>query len=186
MSPLISIPREALAGLLRAAGSPLTPEQYLASLPELSTYKKYAGRAWAAAISKYCILVVAVLSVVLLPILGFSVENLIIVAGLATVTFFEFRVHRYFRENNPEAPRLGFRNQSCFAAAILIYCLYHACAPLQLSSQDMSLIEENNLIDPGTLKNMTRIFYLFIAIIAGGSQFGLAWYYRNAQVRAKG
>jgi len=181
MNPLISIPREALAELLRAAGSPLTPEQYVASLQDADVYKRYPGRAWAAAISKYCLLVVAILSVVLLPFLGFDIENIIIVAGLVTVTFFEFRVHRYFRENNPEAPNLGFRNQSCFASAILIYCLYSAFAPLQLPPQDMNLIEENNLIDPGTLANIGRIFYLFIAIVAGGSQYGLARYYRNAK-----
>ena len=181
MNPFISIPREALAELLRAAGSPLTPEQYVASLQEADVYKKYPGRAWAAAISKYCLLVVAILSVVLLPILGFDIENMIIVVGLVTVTFFEFRVHRYFRENNPEAPSLGYRNQSCFAAAILIYCLYHAFAPLQLPPQDMNLIEENNLINPSTITNIGRIFYLFIAIVAGGSQYGLACYYRSAK-----
>ena len=185
MNPFVSIPREALAELLRASGSPLTPEQYLASLQEADDYKRYPSRAWAAVISKYCILVVAILSVVLLPILGFDFENMIIVAGLVTVTYFEFRVHRYFCENNPQAPSLGFRNQSCFAAAILIYCLYHAFAPVQLSSQDMNLIEENNLIDPATLKDMGRIFYLGIAVVAGGSQFWLACYYRSAQVRAK-
>jgi hypothetical protein len=185
MNPLISIPREALAELLRASGSPLTPEQYLASLPESGAFKKYPGRAWAAAVNKYCILVVAILSVVLLPFLGFDVENLIIVAGLATVTFFEFRVHRYFCENNPQAPSLGYRNQSCFAAAILIYCLYHAFFTFQLPVQDMNLVEENNLIDPGSLKSLARIFYLGIAIVAGGSQYGLACYYRSAQIRTK-
>jgi len=105
--------------------------------------------------------------------------------GLATVTFFEFRVHSYFRENNPKAPSLGYRNQSCFAAAILIYCLYHAFFTFQFSAQDMNLVEENNLIDPNSLKSLFRLFYLCIAIIAGGSQFGLACYYRGAQVRPK-
>ena len=181
MNSLISIPREALAELLQAVGSPLTPEQYIASLPETGLFKKYKSRAWAAAMSKYTILMVAILSVVLLPFIGFDLENLIIVAGLITVTVFEFRVHRYFCENNPKAPILGFRNQSAFAAAILIYCLYHAFAPLQLPTQDMNLIEENNLIDVGQLKNLTRIFYLGIAIIAGGSQYGLALYYRSAK-----
>lgn len=185
MNPLIPIPREALAELLRASGSPLTPEQYAASLQERDIYKKYPSRAWAATVNKYCLLVVAILSVVLLPILGFDFENMIIVAGLATVTYFEFRVHRYFCERNPNAPTLGFRNQSAFAAAILIYCLYHAFAPLQLPTQDMNLMEENNLIDPSTLKEIGRTFYLFIAVVAGGSQFGLAWYYRSAQVGTK-
>jgi len=183
MNPLISLPREALAELLRASGSPLTPEQYVASLTEVAAYKKYPRRALAAAISKYCLLLVAILAVVCLPLVGFDLEDLIIVAGLATVTFFEFRVHRYFRENNPQAPSLGFRNQSAFAAAILIYCLYHAFSTFQLPVQDMNLIEENNLIDPSALKNLTRIFYLGIALVAGGSQFGLAWYYRGAQIR---
>jgi len=183
MNPLISIPREALAELLRASGSLLTPEQYLASLPELSTYKKYPGRAKAAAVSKYFLLVVAVLAVVLLPILGFGFENLVIVAGLATVTFFEYRVHRYFRDNNPKAPNLGFRNQSCFAAGILIYCLYHAFSTFQIPLQTQTLVEENNLIDLNMLGSLVRVFYLSIAVIAGGSQFGLAWYYRGAQIR---
>ncbi len=185
MNPFISIPREALAELLRASGSPLTPEQYLASLADRDIYKKYPGRAWAAAINKSCLLLVAILSVVCLPVLGFDLENLIIVAGLATVTFFEYRVNRYFREGNPEAPGLGFRNQSAFAAGILIYCLYHAFSTFQIPVQDMNLIEENNLIDPNALKSLTRLFYLGIAIVAGGSQFGLACYYRSAQVQAE-
>jgi hypothetical protein len=185
MNSLISIPREALAELLRASGSPLTPEQYVASLQDMDVYKKYPGRAWAAAVSKYCLLVIAVLAVVLLPFLGFDFENLIITAGLATVTFFEFRVHRYFRENDPKAPGLGYRNQACFAAAILIYCLYHAFTPFQLSHDAMTMIEENNVIDASTLNSLARLFYLSVAVIAGGSQFGLACYYRSAQVRTK-
>jgi hypothetical protein len=183
MNPLISIPREALAELLRASGSPLTPEQYLASLPDLSTYKKYPGRAKAATVNKYCLLVVAVFAVVGLPFLGFSFENLIITAGLVTVTFFEYRVHRYFRENNPEAPKLGFRNQSAFAAAILIYCLYHALVPTSIPIPS----EYREVMDPdmtGLMQGFERIIYLIIGIVAGGSQFALALYYRSAQVRA--
>lgn len=182
MNPLISIPREALADLLRAAGSSLTPEQYVASLPEVTIYKKYPGRAWAAAISKYCLLVVTILAVMCLPVVGFDFEDLIIVAGLAMVTYFEFRVHCYFCENNPKAPSLGFRNQSCFAAGILIYCLYHALAPASIAIPS----EYREVMDPSTtglVQGFERLFYLIIAIVAGGSQFGLAWYYRNAQVR---
>jgi len=181
MDPFISIPRQALADLLKTVGSSLTPEQYVASLPQLSTFKKYPSRAWAAAINKYCILVVAVFSVVLLPMLGFDLENIVIIIGLGAVTFFEYRVHRYFRECNPEAPGLGFRNQACFAAAILIYCLYHAFAPVQMSADSMSMVEENNLIDPVMLKSMMRLSYLGIAVVAGGSQFALACYYRSAK-----
>jgi hypothetical protein len=181
MNPFISIPRQALAELLKTCGSPLTPEQYVASLPELSTFKKYPSRAWAAIINKYCILVVTVLSVAFLPILGFDLENLIIIAGLAAVTFFEFRVHRYFLDCNPEAPSLGFRNQSCFAGAILIYCLYHAFSTFQMPADAMTMVEENNVIDPEMLKSVTRLFYLGIAVVAGGSQFALACYYRSAK-----
>ena len=179
MNPIVSIPREELAELLRASGSPLTPEEYLAALADADIYKRYKSRAWAAAISKYCLLLVAILGVVALPIVGFDIEDLIIVAGLVTVTFFEFRVHSYFKENNSSAPRLGYRNQTAFAAAILIYCLYHAFAPLQIPTEDMNMIEQNNLIDPAQLKNLTRIFYLGIALVAGGSQYALAVYYRG-------
>jgi hypothetical protein len=134
--------------------------------------------------SKYSVLVVAVAAVLLLPVLGFGFENLVITVGLITVTFFEYRVHRYFREKNPLAPSLGFRNQSAFAAAILIYCLYHAFTPFQIPLEAQNMMEDNNLIDPSALKGLVRTSYLFIAILVGGSQFALAWYYRSAAVRA--
>ena len=186
MPSFIAIPREALADLLRAAGSPLTPEQYVASLPQpdLGAYRKYPGRAVAAAISKYFILVVAVLGVVGLPFLGFTFENVIIVVGLVTVTFFEYRVHRYFRECDPRAPGLGFRNQAGFAGGIVFYCLYQAFTAFQIPHDTMTLIEQNNLIDLNTLRSLVRIFYFGIAVIAGGSQLGLALYYRAARVKA--
>ena len=181
MNPLISIPREALAELLRASGSPLTPEQYAASLAELDIYKKYPGRAKAAAWSRNVLLVVAVLAGVCLPF-GFDLEDVVIVIGLATVTFFEFRVHRYFRENNPEAPGLGFRNQSCFAAGILIYGLYHALVPTSIPIPS----EYREVMDPdmtGMIQGFERIFYLIVGLVGGISQFCLAWYYRSAQTR---
>jgi hypothetical protein len=179
MKSLISIPREALAELLRVSGSPLTPEQYLASLQEADTFKKYPGRARASAWSKNILLVVAVLAGVCLPF-GFDLEDVIIVIGLATVTFFEYRVHRYFCEDNPEAPGLGFRNQSCFAAAILIYGLYHALVPTQIQIPS----EYRDVMDPdmtATMQSLERVFYLVIGIVGGVSQYGLAWYYRSAQ-----
>ncbi len=188
MNPIISIPREALAELLRASGSPLTPEEYVASLSDLNTYRKYAGRAKAAAISKYTLLIVAIFGVLFAAwstlFFGFDLENLIIAAGLVTVTFFEYRVHRYFRDWDPRAPSLGFRNQAAFAAAILVYCLYHAFSSFQMPLQSQTLVEENNLIDPAQLKSLARLFYLVIAIVAGGSQFALAWYYKRAEVRS--
>jgi hypothetical protein len=183
MNPLISIPRDALADLLRASGSPLTPEQYLASLPESGIYRKYKSRALAAAINKYCLLVVAVFGVVTLPFLGFSVENVIIVIGLITVTCFEYRVHRYFLERNPAAPGLGFRNQSLFAAAILLYCIYSGFSASHLFAETPGLVEENNVIDPEMFKTVAKLFYAIVAIVAGGSQFGLACYYRSAEVK---
>jgi hypothetical protein len=181
MKPLFSIPRDNLAELLQAAGSPLTPEEYVASLPLRDDFRKYPGRAWAAAVSKYFLLIVAILSVVSLPFVGFDLENVIIVVGLVTVTFFEYRVHRYFLEENPDAPRLGFRNQALFAAAILIYCLYHA---LIVSAAPLPA-EYREVMDPSTagmVQGLERVTYFIVAIVAGGSQFGLAWYYRSAQV----
>ena len=184
MANLISIPRQALADLLAAAGSNLTPEQYLASLPDMGVYKKYASRTVTAAWSKNILLLVAVLSAiwVCLP-MGFSIEGVILAVGLGVVTFFEYRVHRYFRDLNPEAPSLGYRNQTCFATAILIYGLYHACLPFQLPVDTQALIEENNMIDPGTLRLCVQAFYVFIGALGFVSQYGLAWYYRLARAQ---
>jgi hypothetical protein len=179
MNPFFSIPREALAELLKNSGSPLTPEQYAASLPQVDIFKKYAARARVSAWSKTILLVAAVLAGLCLPF-GFDLEGVIIVAGLAAVTFFEHRVNRYFREGNPEAPNLGFRNQSCFAAAILIYGLFHAFVPSQIQIPT----EYREVMDPNTtamIQAFEKVFYLIIGFVGGISQFGLAWYYRRAQ-----
>lgn len=180
MNSYISIPREALAELLLAAGSPLTPEEYLASLPSLDmdAYKKYPARVKTSAWSKNILLVVAVLAGLGLPF-SFDLEDVIIAIGLATVTYFEFRVHRYFSDSNPEAPSLGYRNQSCFAAAILIYGLYHAFVPTSIPSQVSDLIDPTMMT---MIMGLERIFYLVIGIVGGVSQFWLACYYRNARV----
>ena len=45
----------------------------------------------------------------------------------------------------------------------------------------MAMVEENNVIDPKTLQPWCEMFYFVIAVIAGGSQFALAWYYRSAR-----
>jgi hypothetical protein len=177
MKNLLSIPREALAELLQAAGSPLTPEQYLASLAASGPSVKYRNRAWVAAVSSGTFVVLSVLSLLLLPLLGFDLEDVIVVAGLATVTFFEYRVRRYFLEGNPAAPGLGFRNQAIFAAAIMIYCLYHAFAPIQVPAEYSSLLDPDTM---ASLRSLTQLFYLLIGIVGGLGQFGLAWYYRVA------
>jgi hypothetical protein len=180
---LLSIPRQALADLLAASGSTLTPEEYLASLTDLTTHQKYRGRVSASAWSKNILVVVAILAAICMPF-SFDLEDVIIVAGLATVTFYEYRVNRYFREGNPEAPTLGFRNQSAFAAAILIYGLYHAIVPSHLPAEMQGLIQDNNLADPATLQlvqGMERTSYLIVGVVGGVSQFGLAWYYRTAR-----
>ena len=184
MANRINISREALTALLQASGSPLTPEEYLASLPDSGEYKSYPSRARAAALSKSILIIVAVLSAIwiCLPI-GFSIEGVIIVAGLVAVTFFEYRVHRYFREENPKAPGLGFRNQACFATGILIYGLYHALFPHPLEIP----AEYQDMIDPSQLAMipaLERVFYLVIGGVGFASQFGLAWYYRSARIKA--
>ena len=191
MDPLISIPREALAELLKAAGSPLTPEEYIASLPNIRTCQRYSSRAKAAAVSKYVLLVATVIGVLLTPLFwrffGFNLENSIVTAGLVVVTCFEYRVHRYFRERDSRAPGLGFRNQSGFAAAILIYGLYHASSLSQVPLPGQMMYETNNAINPDTLnllQSSGRIFYLVLGVVGGLSQFGLAWYYRTARIQA--
>lgn len=201
MNPFVTIPRESLAELLRNSGSTLTPEEYVASLNEVqsdSAYRKYRSRAWVAAMSKYTLIVIAAAAIAFAGFdliyaaytfisgsraeSGFSPENILVAIGLVAVTFFEYRVHKYFRENDPRAPDLGFRNQSLFVVGILIYCLYHAFAPVAMSTDTQNAMSQAG-VDMGMVTAVSRGFYLLIAIVAGGSQFGLACYYRAAKVR---
>jgi len=187
MNPYITIPRESLAELLRNAGSPLTPEQYLASLQQVqqaSPFRKYRSRAVAAAISKYSLLVVAVAGVFLVPFIGSYVENGIVLAAIWAVTIVEFRVHRYFRENDPRAPALGYWNEALFSVVILTYCIYHAYRPPAMSKDMMMLVETNNLVSQDFIKGLWRTIYMILGVVVGGSQFGLACFYRSARLPA--
>ena len=113
MPPYLPIPREALAELLRAAGSPLTPEEYPGrAAARRGLPKKYRGGPWRPPSANTASLVAGV-GVVTLPFLGITVENIIIVIGLVTVTYFEYRVHRYFRDGDPGA-------RSRFSQSILV------------------------------------------------------------------
>jgi hypothetical protein len=142
--------------------------------------QQYRGRITAAWWSKTLLAIAAVISVLLLPF-GFDVWSALLVAGVLTVTFFEFRVHHYFRTGDTRAPGLGFRNQSCLAAAILLYGLYHALRPEPIESMlPQWYIEMVGTDAVDSLQTTIRDGYLLIGILGGLSQFGLAWYYRSA------
>ncbi len=141
----------------------------------------YRGRISAAWWSKTLLAFAAVLSVIILQF-GFDLGDALVVAGVLTVTFFEFRVHHYFLTGDPRAPDLGFRNQSGFAAGILLYGLYHAFHPTDI--QALISPELAGYIDEPTIESMKMMIkngYLTVGILGGLSQFGLAWYYRNAK-----
>lgn len=140
---------------------------------------RYASRVSAAWWSKTLLAIASVLSVLILPF-DFDLWSAVIVAGVLTVTFFEFRVHHYFLTGDPRAPDLGFRNQSGFAAAILAYGLYHAGHPMPIPASIRSLLDDTTLdLIESTIKNG----YLAIGLLGGLSQFALAWYYRSAKAR---
>jgi len=184
MDRFVTIPREALDSLLKASGSPLTPEQYLANLREpTDEFRKYRSRAIMAAVSKYCLLVAAVLSVLFTCTpWGFGFESVLISILLVVITYFEFRVHSAFRNQRPEAPIWGFRNQAAFSAIIVIYCFYRAFTPTQLPSG------YREMMDPDTARILrigTFVIYMVIAVVAGLSQFGLAWFYRTARTSTR-
>ncbi len=182
LSPLLFVPRDALAQLLQAAGSAQTPEEFVAALPQIEAYGKYAARASAAAWSKYVLYVVAAFAL-LCTVFSFGVENLIILVWLSLVAFLESRVHRGFQQGDPGAPDLGFRNQAGFAAGILVYGLYHAATVGSSSILD----ELNGSFDPPMIAAIElgmRAFYLFIGVVGGVSQFWLGWYYRGAKFPA--
>jgi hypothetical protein len=137
---------------------------------------KYRGRARAAAWSKSILAVAAVLSVLLLPF-GVDFESVVIVIGVVVVTFFEYRVHRYFVEGDGRGPVLGFRNQSGFAAVILVYGLYHFVAAVPVPPELRGMIDDQSL---QLIQTTIRDGYLAIGLLGGLSQFALAWYYRQA------
>jgi hypothetical protein len=178
MGRMISVPRAALENLLRQAGSPLSPEEFVAEQPEARVAERYAGRMRAAAWSKYILALVLFFGVVI-TLVSFDLENVVVLILLVVVTGFEFRVHRYFVEGDPRAPRLGFVNQACFAAGIAIYGLAHAIltASSQIPEEYRSMMPPDTA---GMVVSLTRWSYLLVAVVGGLSQYALALYYRRA------
>jgi len=180
MDRFVSIPYDALTALLKASGSTLTPDQYLATFITVDPYRKFRGRATAAVWSKYFLLAAAALSIGLTCIpSNFGVEGVLVSVSLSVLTYFEYRVHAAFVERKPEAATLGFRNQSAFAAFILIYCLYHAFAPVQIPTEYREYVDPDLM---GSIRVFTQAFYLLVGVVGGASQFGLACYYRSARI----
>lgn len=182
MDQNVSIPREALSALLKAAGSPLTPEQFLASLlgaPD--EFRKFAGRAKAAVWSKNILLSGVILSALITCTpMGFSVEGVLITVILAVITWFEFQVYYGFRDRNPGAPLLGLRNQIAFAIFIFIYGLYHAFRPMEIPQTYREVMDPD--LTP-LIQNAAKFSYLTIAVVGGISQACYAWYYYAARPR---
>ena len=176
---MIPIPRQALADLLQAAGSPLTPEAYLATLSPSEGFEKYPSRAKVALWSKHILLAAAIISGVWICLpFGFDLSGLLVAIALAVLTFFEYRVHAYFCARNPKAPRLGFRNQTGLAVTIFIYGIYHAMLPFQVPTWLDSFIDPTSL---ALMKTVIRYGYIAIAVVGGISQFGQAWFYWKAR-----
>jgi hypothetical protein len=182
MDRFLSIPRDALADLLKASGSTLSPEAYLESLAELSQFQKYPGRETAAVWSKNVLLSAVILSILwTCTPFGFCFESVLITVILGVITYFEFRVYRGFRDRKEEAPMLGFRNQSGFALFIFLYGGYHAIFPMQIPAGYRELMEPN--IIP-LIQYSVIAAYVTVAIVGAISQFCLAWYYRTARVKS--
>jgi len=142
---------------------------------------KYRGRTSTAWWSKTILAVAAVISV-LLVLIDFDWADALVVVGVVAVTFFEFRVHRYFLTGDPRAPELGFLNQSFFAAGILLYGLYHAVYEPQIQAlvpqEILAYLDETSI---ELMKATIKYGYLTVGLIGGVSQFGLACYYRGAK-----
>ena len=76
----------------------------------------------------------------------------------------------------------AFRNQSCFAAGILLYGLYHAVYAPQLQTlMPQELLDYVDAANLEFMKATIKYGYLTVGILGGISQFGLAWYYRGAK-----
>jgi hypothetical protein len=142
---------------------------------------QYRARLSTAWWSKVILAGASLLSLLIL-ICDFDWWGALIVAGVVAVTFFEFRVYRYFATGDPRAPGLGFRNQACFAAAILMYGLYHALFPQPLQSVlPQWYLDFIGADSVDYLQGTIRDGYLVVGIVGGLSQFWLAWYYRGAK-----
>lgn len=180
MNPLISVPRQALGDLLRKSGSKYrTPEEWLASLKETKLYTLYPGRARAAAVSAYFLIAAAVISI-LCVFISFCFENVllaIIITGIAWVEHFTLRG---FRTWDKRAPIMGCYNQIVFASIIVLYGTYNAflTGPIQIPADYKDSIDPDML---GWVSSGEKLFYILVAVIGGGSQYLMAWYYYRAK-----
>ena len=107
--------------------TPLSREHYYELEAAKPRFKKVRAAARVAAFNGWTLAILAVLS---LPFALFSVEGMLMTAGLSVIAYIEFRGRRGLLQYNPSAGTLLGWNQVGLLTLILIYCLWQLWAGL--------------------------------------------------------
>ncbi len=189
MSKLVSIPENLLAELLAQAGRTESVEQFVAALAQKGVYEELARfqkRAAAAVWSKYWLFLGSFIWVFSL-LMTFSYDfqagvspdasTIVDVIGailLIGMTVVEFYVCDWFKRADHRAIYFGVRNQCSFALLLFVYFIYQAIiykVPDWLGSFGGG-IDSFDWLGP-----ITRLTYIFIAVMTAGVQLWVASYY---------
>ncbi len=137
--------------------------------------------------SSVTLLVMAVLGILSLPF-GVTVENLVIVAGLAVTGMIELRGSRRFRQASPSVARDLGLNQLALGTLIILYCIvqmvtFRADASSVVSPEVAELLPQMPEMQR-SVQQMTSLlpmmmygFYGLVILLSVLMQGGLALYY---------
>ncbi len=142
-------------------GGPLTPEQRREVEDAARRARKFLSAARVATFNGWTIGFFAALSL----LFGFSsLRVLVLGAGMAVVSWNEFRGRRMLRDFDPAGLRLLGRNQVGFMGVIILYCLWSMYAATHGQGIDLGQLE--TLIGPTEDLVRTLALTVYGAVIA--------------------
>jgi hypothetical protein len=173
---ILQIPEETLAALLKKAGIPMPPLDFLKGhAPVIAIGLAYQKRAKSAYWSQMW-LGISAAGAGLSVLFSWGIEDLLSFALLAGMTVVETRVRKWFQAGDPRGAVVGYRNQCAFALLFLVYGAYHSftvTVPTDLAAA---------LGAPAAAFYVqgTRAMYAILGLGGCLGQYLLARYYRSA------
>ncbi len=170
---------------------PLSRQHYDAMRDAKSKRAKIDFAIGVATFNGWSIGIFAVISALILP-LSFSLQGLLVAAGLGAVAYHEFKGRRLLHLLDTRAPRLLGYNQLALGAVIVGYCAWSLIAELAGPGSYAQTIEQNpELADvlgsmEGLMSTIVVAVYVGAILLTIPYQGLIAWYYfsREKHLRA--
>ena len=144
-------------------GGPLSPEQQEDLVRATERARKVLGAVKVATFNGWTI---GVFAAITLLFALFSVTALVVGAGMAVVSWNEFRGRTLLRQFDPQGPRLLGRNQVGFMSLLVGYCLWSMYRTVTNPITEIEGLEELAGITGDLITNLTVTVYGIVILLS--------------------